>query len=90
MVRFYEGGRWYSVSTDGGRELSRRRFGAGSDHALTAIDLQTPGDSLRFDPRGLADLSGVGSTLGRARFSAGTVVYEVAFNSLGMAKVGEL
>lgn len=90
VVRFYEGSLWYSVTTESGREMARRRFGPEEEVFLSAIDLQFPGDSVVFNARGIADLSGVGGALGEARFTAGQVVYQVAFNSLGASRVGEL
>ncbi len=89
VVRFYESGRWYTVTTGSGREMARRRFGPDGDVYLSAIDLQTPGDSLVFDARGVADLSGIVGSLGEALFTAGDVTYEVDFNSLGSSRVNE-
>ena len=90
VVRFYETSGWYTVTSASGRELARRRFSTGEEVPLSSIDLQLPGDSLVFSARGIADLSGIGSTLGEARFRAGATTYQVAFNSLGASRVGEL
>lgn len=87
VVRFHEGSRWYTVTTDTGRELVRRRFGAGRDVVLSEIDLDLPGDSLVFDGRGVAGLHG--ATLGSAAFTAGNVEWEVSFNAMGASKVAE-
>lgn len=89
VVRFYEGSRWYSVTTEEGRELVRRRFGAGEELRLSSIDLEVSGDSLRFDGRGVADLSGVTGPFGEASFTAGSRVFEVRFNALGASRVAE-
>lgn len=90
VIRFYENSGWYTVTTASGREVARRRFGIGEEVPLSWIDLQVPGDTLVFSAQGIADLSGIASTLGQAFFAAGAVTYEVAFNSLGASRVGEL
>jgi prepilin-type N-terminal cleavage/methylation domain-containing protein len=86
-IRFNESGMWYTVTTAGGRELARRRFGSAGDVPLSAVNLDLTGDSLRFSARGVGTLSG---TLGSAVFTAGNVAYQVQFNSLGASTVGEL
>lgn len=85
-IRFYEGSMWYTVTTEGGRELVRRRFGSGSEIVLSVVDLETSGDSLRFGPDGVATLAG---TTGTALFQAGSSQWEVEFNALGAARVAE-
>jgi hypothetical protein len=49
---------------------------------------RSDGDSVRFSSRGIANLGR--STLGSAVFRAGTIEYQVQFNSMGTSKVGEL
>lgn len=88
VVRFDESDLWYSITMESsGRELERRDFGSGGEVRLSAIDLQTAGDSLRFNHRGVADLAGGGGAVGTATFSLGSTTYEVRFNSMGASKV---
>lgn len=89
VFRFDEVGLEYTLATEGGRQLVRRTFDGGSDMALSAIDLELPGDTLLFDERGTAYLGGGSETVGRAVFVAGDVQVEVAFNALGAARVEE-
>lgn len=88
IVRFDEAARSYRVVVETGRVLASRRYGGEGDVALGGIDLELPGDSLVFDGRGLADLSGVGGSLGTATFRAGSETYTVSFNSMGASRVG--
>lgn len=91
VIRFYETSKWYSVTgVDSGREFARRRFGVNADISLSAIDLALSGDSLVFNSRGIADLSGTGSSLGTATFTSGPATFQVSFNSLGASKVEEI
>jgi hypothetical protein len=87
VLNFYESPKWYKITTATGREIARRRFGTatGSDVNLSAVDLQTTGDSLVFSARGIATLSG---SLGTALFSAGSATYTVSFNSMGASQIG--
>jgi len=88
VIHFDETNRLYNVQNqDTTFTVVRRRFGTNADIDLTAIDLNTTGDSLVFSSRGIADLSGAGSTLGTATFTSGDVVFTVSFNSLGASKV---
>jgi len=90
VIRFYESSRWYVVETlESNTEIVRRRFGANADIDLSAIDLQFTGDSVSFNSRGVADLTGAAGVLGVARFNLGAVAYEVSFNSMGASKVEE-
>ncbi len=90
VIRFDESGLWYSITMmDTGTELERRRFKTNADIPLSAINLQTAGDSLVFTSRGVADLTSETSSLGSATFSAGSVTYKVSFNSMGASKVQE-
>ena len=88
VIRFYEGALWYEVETrDTGTEVARRRFGVNADIDLTAVGLDFVGDSVVFDSRGIADLSGGGGSLGTATFSSGANTYTVSFNSMGASKI---
>ena len=84
-IVFDEDSLGYRLTVDTGAELLRRRFGEGDDLPLSAIDLELAGDSVRFDNRGLADVPG----LGKAAFTAGSVVYEVRFNGTGASRIAE-
>jgi prepilin-type N-terminal cleavage/methylation domain-containing protein len=92
-VRFYESSLWYSVqAVETGTEIVRRRFGLNADIDLSGIDLQFRGDSVVFNPRGIADLGRTGppkTALGVAVFSFGAISYEVSFNSMGASRVEE-
>jgi Tfp pilus assembly protein FimT len=87
VIRFDEAGLRYEVETGSGRELANRRFGPDEDVDLDGITLGETGDSVVFSSRGIAAL---GASLGTATFSAGSATYEVAFNGMGAARVGEL
>jgi len=88
VIRFFEGGLWYEVASQtSATEVARRRFGTNADIDLTGITLDFPGDTVVFDLRGIADLSGVGGSLGTATFSSGPVTYTVSFNSMGASKI---
>ena len=86
VIRFFESSRWYSISTmTTGTELVRRHFNVNADIALSAIDLEIPGDTVFFNSRGV--LSDVGGQLGTATFSMGAETWAVSFNTLGTSKV---
>jgi prepilin-type N-terminal cleavage/methylation domain-containing protein len=88
VVRFYEGSMRYEIVTgDSGTEIAHRRYASSDGGDLSAIDLDLDGDSLVFDRRGFADLSGAPGTLGAARFVAGTAAYTVSFNGLGGSRL---
>ncbi|NIP58121.1 MAG: prepilin-type N-terminal cleavage/methylation domain-containing protein [Gemmatimonadetes bacterium] len=87
VIRFDEAAREYEVISN--RRIMRRDFGDDSDVPLESIDLELPGDSVVFDARGVADLSGIAGSLGRATFEVGGSSYAVSFNALGASKVGE-
>lgn len=90
VIRFYESTRWYSVvMQNSGTELARRRFGTNADIDLSEIDLRMRGDTVLFTSRGMANLSNAFGSLGEARFSAGTVRYDVVFNAMGASEVEE-
>ncbi len=89
VIRFSESSRWYSISSmTTGRELLRRRFNVEADIGLEAIDLETPGDTVFFNSRGI--LSGLGGQLGTATFSTAGSTYAVSFNIMGASKVEQL
>ena len=88
VIRFYESSLWYEVEAQTtATEVARRRFGLNADIDLSAVTLDLAGDSLVFDSRGIADLSGAGGALGTATFSSGAVTYTVSFNSMGASKI---
>lgn len=90
VIRFYETTRWYEVAAQStSTEIARRRFGGNADIDLSAVSLDTAGDSLVFDARGLADMSGAGGPLGTATFSSGAVTYTVSFNGMGASKIDQ-
>jgi len=91
VIRFYEASLWYEVETQStAAEVARRRFGVNADIDLSGVTLDAAGDSLVFDARGIADLSGVGGPLGTATFSSGAVTYAVSFNSMGASKIDRI
>ena len=88
VIRFYESSLWYEVEAQStSTEVARRRFGVNADIDLSAVTLDVAGDTLVFDSRGIADLSGAGGSLGTATFSSGAVTYTVSFNSMGASKI---
>ncbi|MEX2467081.1 MAG: GspH/FimT family pseudopilin [Gemmatimonadota bacterium] len=88
VVRFFEGGLRYEVVTrDTGTEVVQRRFSNSDGIDLSAISLDLDGDSLVFNRRGFADLSGATGALGVASFTSGSTSYNVSFNSLGASRV---
>ncbi len=89
VIRFFESSMWYEVEVQSqAQELVRRRFGgSGADIDLSAITLDFDGDTVVFNSRGIADLSGAASALGTATFSSGATTYTVSFNSMGASKV---
>lgn len=90
VIRFYEATKWYVVVVQStGTEIVRRRFGTNADIDLSAVDLRMRGDTVLFDRRGVASLSNAFSSLGEARFTAGTVQYNVFFNAMGASEVEE-
>lgn len=86
----YEGSREYVIRKVTGEVVVRREYGSFSDLSLSALELALPGDSVGFDGRGVAALTGGGGTLGTARFRSGEVTYRVRFNSMGVAEVERL
>jgi len=90
VVRFFEGGLWYQVETQAtATEIARRRFSGNADIELSAVALDMAGDTIVFDTRGFADLSGAGGSLGEATFTSGSFSYTVSFNSMGASKIEE-
>lgn len=90
VIRFYETTLWYEVATQAtSTEIARRRFGANADIDLSAATLDLAGDSLVFDRRGTADMSGAGGSLGTATFSSGAMTYTVSFNGMGASKIDQ-
>jgi hypothetical protein len=88
VMRFFESSlRYEVVTTDGATELAQRRFSNADGVDLSEIALELAGDTLLFDRRGFADLSGAGGTLGMARFAAGSTEYRVSFNGLGASRI---
>lgn len=88
VIRFYEASLWYEVEAQSSAtEVARRRFGVNADIDLSNVTLDFAGDSVVFNSRGIADLSGAGGPLGTATFSSGPVTYTVSFNSMGASKI---
>ena len=88
VIRFYESGlRYELVEQSSGTVVAIRRFGTNADIDLSAVTLDFVGDSVVFDRRGAADLSGASGPLGTATFSSGASRYTVSFNSMGASKI---
>lgn len=88
VVRFSEVGLWYEVMTaQTATEIARRRFGTNADIDLSGVTLDTVGDSIVFDTRGMLDVSGWGGSLATATFSSGAITYRVSFNGMGASKI---
>ncbi len=89
VVDFNESSLEYLIRVPAGDTLFYRFFDADSDLTLSAMDLRMTGDSVAFDSRGIADLSGASGSLGRAEFTAGNTTYAVSFNSMGSSRIDE-
>ena len=90
VIRFDETLLWYHVESQvTATEVVRRRFGDNADISLSAVDLSSAGDSVLFDARGIADLSGFSGSIGTATFSSGAVAYTVSFNGMGASKIDQ-
>jgi hypothetical protein len=88
VVRFDEPNLRYEVEEQGtGTDVTIRRFGANADIDLSGVTLDFAGDSVVFNARGFADLSGAAGPLGTASFSSGAARYTVSFNSMGASKI---
>ena len=86
-IEFDESQVSYLLRSESGDTIVRRQFSANNEIWLTSVDLQLPRDSLVFNTRGVGDLSGAGSSLGVASFTAGAAIYDVSFNGMGASKV---
>ena len=87
FVKFDEVGLSYTIQTATGEQVVTRAFGDSSEVRLDSIDLQITGDSVGFDGKGIADLTGAGGPLGFANFAAGGSIYRVSFNGMGTSRV---
>ncbi len=88
VVDFDEAGKSYLIRRqESGDTLVKREFGQDDEIPLDFLNLQMSGDTVAFDARGVADLSGSGSSLGKASFAAGVTVYDVSFNVMGASRV---
>lgn len=88
VIRFDESALWYEVQTQTtATDVARRSFDVNADIDLSAVTLDTTGDSLVFNTRGIAQLSG--AALGTATFSSGAVRYTVSFNAMGASKIDQ-
>ena len=87
VLDFDENGLGYVVRVESGDTLLRRSFDESAEISLSALDLELPGDTLVFNARGQADLTGANGPLGRAVFSAGIKSYVVSFNSMGVSRI---
>lgn len=86
-VDFDENNKSYVIRLESGDTLLVRRFGAGEDIPLDSLNLQLTGDSVAFNSRGVADLSGTGSSLAVASFASGETIYDVSFTVMGASRV---
>jgi prepilin-type N-terminal cleavage/methylation domain-containing protein len=88
VIRFDESNRRYEIEAQGAAtDVVQRRFGVNADIDLSAVSLDFVGDSVVFDPRGFADLSGAAGALGTANFSSGAARYTVSFNGMGASRI---
>jgi prepilin-type N-terminal cleavage/methylation domain-containing protein len=77
----------YSIRKATGEVVALRDYGQDQSLELSQLQLDLPGDSVRFSARGIANLGGGLGSLGVARFTAGAVEYTVRFNSTGSARI---
>jgi len=89
VLDFNEGSLSYLIRVEAGDTIARRFFGPDSDFNLSSLNLLMTGDTVAFNGRGVADLSGAAGTLGSAEFTAGNTTYAVSFNSMGSSRVNE-
>lgn len=90
VIHFYESSLWYEVKTQvTGTEVLRRRFGTSADIDLSAISINTLGDSVLFTTRGQARFTPGSGVVGTATFSSGATSYVVSFNGMGASKIDE-
>lgn len=87
VVRFTTSERRYAVETEGGRRIVSRTYDDDAEAVLSEMGIDLPGDSVVFDGRGIADLSGVDGSVGTATFRAGGSTHTVSFNGMGTSKV---
>jgi len=88
VVDFDEASLGYVIRVEAGDTLFRRIFDKDEAVTLSGLDLEMAGDTVAFDRRGVANLSGAGGALGRVVFTAGKTSYAVSFNRLGSFRVG--
>ncbi|MBI4512565.1 MAG: hypothetical protein HY702_00505 [Gemmatimonadetes bacterium] len=89
-IIFQESSLAYVLRSSTGVEIARRSFAVGADLRLDALDLELAGDSLAFNSRGFADLSGATGSVGRATFRTGSDLFGVSFNALGGSRIERL
>lgn len=87
VVRFSPSERRYVVETATGRRVVTRSYDEEGETVLSEIGIDLPGDSVVFDPRGIADLSEVDGAVGTATFRAGGSTFTVSFNGMGASRV---
>ena len=87
VVDFDESALNYVIRVAAGDTVATRFFDEDSDIRLQEIDLELTGDTVAFNSRGVADLSG--ATLGRAVFTLGNTSFAVSFNAMGSSRVEE-
>jgi len=89
VMDFDEVNQSYLIRVEAGDTITYRFFDEDADISLSSMNLQMAGDTVAFDGRGIADLSGATGTLGKAIFTAGSTTYAVSFNSMGSSRVHE-
>ena len=79
-----EANRSYEIRNAGGDVLQRRSFGASTDLPLTVLDVQTPGDDITFNARGMLAGGASSITVEIARFGTER---EISVNALGRTRI---
>lgn len=81
--------RSYVIRDGEGTVIAYRTFAAGSDLMVDSLSLGLPGDSVTFDPQGVATLTGATGGLAEAVVASPTREYVIRFNATGSSRIVE-
>lgn len=81
--------RSYLIRDQEGTVTAWRTFARGSDMMVDSLSLGLPGDSVTFNPQGLATLTGVTGGLAEAVVVSPTREYVIRFNATGSSRIVE-
>ena len=86
-ILFSESEFTWIMRAETGDTLVTRYWDGQDESELETMDLDLEGDSLRFNSRGVSDISTSRTSLATARFLAGNSEYEVNFNGMGAYRI---